>query len=249
MSVTQIRDAVVAALRALGPGEAGDKAALKAAIGCTAAELDSAIDSLRFAGKIGFYGLVLSASLRADPEPEPVRADPVSPGEPPPASAEPACRAPGGQGAGPVRGYQEAAGRLKAHDPGALSAWPSGPELAAEILAYCARTGMAKTRFGKLCANDLGLVARLSRSSPRPRRAKRVRAFIAAHPDGLPEAAVTPVPAASGIEQPPAASALADTVREEAEASVARRRQAQGMRCARCRNHGHAITDTLAWSM
>jgi len=69
MSRTVLADAVVAELRKLGPGEKGDPKALKAAIGCTAAELKAAIYRLRYSGKIGFTGLALSPNMRADPAP------------------------------------------------------------------------------------------------------------------------------------------------------------------------------------
>jgi hypothetical protein len=62
-----------------------------------------------------------------------------------------------------------------------------GPTLRDDVEAYLARTGVSVTRFGRTCVGDQRLVRDLRGSSKvGPIREARIRATMAAHPDGMP---------------------------------------------------------------
>jgi len=248
MTKREIADAIVAELRRLGPGEQGNAADLKAAIGCKAAELQAAIDLLRFTGKLGFYGLVLSASMRDNPAEPPGEAS--SPAGLPkdetagtreagfeiPAPAQTTASmelatvpAPGGGEAQParpvVRQGAEAGGDKRSLPPPTLAERPTGAELAAEVRTYCERTGTPTSRFGVAVSNSPGLLPNLElANAPRADTVARIRAFIAAHPGGVGPPAPAPLPASECHYMRPS---CADAARGEAEALAGRRQAAR----------------------
>lgn len=255
MSKTALRDAVIAELAKLGPGETGDKRALKAAIGCSAAELDAAIDALRWTGKIGFYGLVLSESMRAslappaaEPAPDPVfhvdaatdRPERSCEGDRQTSAMELASvPAPGGveaQAGQPDR-TQEPTGPMA--DKWALPPHVSGAELGAEIRAWCRAQGVTVNSVSLALTGYPGFVNSLEKTKqPSAATVAKVRAHLAGYGAALPappKQPETPAPAGEAAsprpsphpDPAPAPKPLASAVREEAEVAGARRRRAR----------------------
>lgn len=69
-------------------------------------------------------------------------------------------------------------------DDDGVSTSPEG--LTEEVKAYLKRTGMSRRSFGRLVADDIGLVRRLEQGGrARPRRAYAIRRFMYDYPEGL----------------------------------------------------------------
>src|SRR5207237_3591495 len=66
--------------------------------------------------------------------------------------------------------------------PKPIAEAPAAASIIEEIKAFCARTGMAPSRFGKEAVNDFGLVARLERRKPTEKTIARIRAYIEQKP-------------------------------------------------------------------
>jgi hypothetical protein len=211
MSRTGIADALVAELRKLAPGQGGDRGALRAAIGCGAAELRCAIERLRFQGKLLWDRLELSPSQRAAPAAENEDAATDRPGlKPPddrqtPARARATAHAPGGEEAQPGQPdrTQEPTGTSGAKR--ALPPQPSGAELKAEVLAYCQRTGTPRTRLSMAAVGHVSLLGALDATArPKDKTLEAVRRTMALWPEGVP-------PDAPGVRRARAPAKAPDT--------------------------------------
>lgn len=198
MSRCAIDDALIVALRAVPAGEAAKAAEIRAAVGCSAADLRTAVNRLRFRGMIEFDRLALRPSMREQEEEKTLPATPPHPGAasdpaagggrseaPVPDPLErPTADAPGGDEAHPPCTGERPAGEAKRPLP-PPPAETTGDVLLAEMLDYCARTGTARSLFGLRATGSPVLHNRLAGRAPRPETIAKVRAFMADHPDGV----------------------------------------------------------------
>lgn len=221
--------AVIAALRA---GKVG-AAAVREASGLKAPAFKAAVQRLRYQGKVQWDALQLTASMIETQDAASV------PPNPTPEPAAPAlCVAGNGEDAGATAPSAPASG-----DPVPVRLPSAAEQLLRDIEAWCARTGTPEIKLGLVALRHSGFVALLrKRLTATPDTIAKVRAVLAAHPDGMAE---VPMPANNicvpkGPKSESAAraiaakavgqlvrrgvSTLAEEVRQEAEAAAARRK-------------------------
>lgn len=231
--------AVIAALRA---GKVG-AAAVREASGLKAPAFKAAVQRLRYQGKVQWDALQLTASMIDTQDAASV------PPNPTPEPAAPAlCVAGNGEDAGataPSAPASEpvAVGATASGDPVPVRLTSAAEQLLRDIEAWCARTGTPEIKLGLVALRHSGFVALLrKRLTATPDTIAKVRAVLAAHPDGLAE---VPMPAnnicvpkgpksesaaraiaAKAVDQSVrrGVSTVAEEVRQEAEAAAARRK-------------------------
>lgn len=168
--------AVIAALRA-GHRGAGDA---RAASGLKAAAFKAAVQRLRYQGKVQWDALQLTPSMMQEQD-----AAPAPPGMAP-VSAAPlpfGGDADEGEDAGAIAPSAPASEPVAAAPVLLLSA----PEqLLRDIDAWCTRTGTPEIKLGAVALRHPGFVALLrKRLTATPDTIGKVRALMAAHPDGM----------------------------------------------------------------
>lgn len=234
--------AVIAALRA---GKVG-AAAVREASGLKAPAFKAAVQRLRYQGKVQWDALQLTASMIETQDAASV------PPNPTPEPAAPAlCDAGNGEDAGATAPSAPASepvtvGATASGDPVPVRLPSAAEQLLRDIEAWCARTETPEIKLGAVALRHSGFVALLrKRMTATPDTIAKVRAVLAAHPDGMAE---VPMPANNicvpkGPKSESAARAIAATavdqlasrgistvaeeVRQEAEAAAARRKAAR----------------------
>ena len=231
--------AVIAALRA---GKVG-AAAVREASGLKAPAFKAAVQRLRYEGKVQWDALQLTASMIETQDAASV------PPNPTPEPAAPAlCDAGNGEDAGATAPSAPASepvtvGATASGDPVPVRLPSAAEQLLRDIEAWCARTETPEIKLGAVALRHSGFVALLrKRLTATPDTIAKVRAVLAAHPDGLAE---VPMPAnnicvpkgpksesaaraiaAKAVDQSVrrGVSTVAEEVRQEAEAAAARRK-------------------------
>lgn len=200
MSRCAIADALVDQLRLVPEGikpRLGEiRLAIAAELGaCSMGDISTALQRLRFQGKIEWDRLALAPSMRTERAVEPARVPPVATvkSEPAPPPAAPPARAPVEEQAE----YPEASGTAReasgaassgaasrdivSASPSSLPERPTGLQLLAEIDAFLERNpSMTKQMFGRQCLGaDIGYYNIRNAKRPQQRTVDKVRAFVA----------------------------------------------------------------------